>query len=322
MEEKSVKEEASTEYMSPSRGHRMVTGLMLIGLCAVVVYALMQHRSLKQLAASRDELAAQLSLEHAQIQSLSQKLLAAQSVPAAAPAPQPAVSSAEPQAPIAQPKKVQSPPRKHLAMARAHRSQDPWRKQMQSQLSQQQTELADQQRMLQATQDSVQKTRADLESNLESTRDDLNGSIAKNHEELVGLERKGERNYYEFNLQKSKEFTREGPMSISVRKSNDKHKYCDLAMLVNDSEVSKKHVNLYEPVLFYPEGFSQPLQLVINSIGKDAVRGYVSEPKYKSPETAASAAAPGGSVGGNSSQTANSSSSEAAALKHRPATQE
>src|SRR5271157_386059 len=90
MEEKPVKEEASIEYMSPGRGYRIVTGLVLVGLCAVLVYALVEHRSLKQLTASRDELAAELNLEHAQIQSLSQKLLAAQSVPAPAAAATPA----------------------------------------------------------------------------------------------------------------------------------------------------------------------------------------------------------------------------------------
>ena len=247
MEEKPVKEEQPIEYVPPSRGNRVVTAFLLVGLCAILVYALVEHRSLKQLIASRDELVAEVNLEHAQIQSLSQKLLAAESVPAAtpAPAPQPAVNPAEQQAPIAQASKVQSHARKHVAVARAHRAEDPWRKQMQSRLTQQQNELAEQQRMIQQTQDSVQKTRTDLENNLESTRDNLNGSIARNHEELVALERKGERNYYEFNLQKSKEFAKKGPMSISLRKSNDKHKYCDLVMIVNDSEVSKKHVNLY-----------------------------------------------------------------------------
>jgi len=164
----------------------------------------------------------------------------------------------------------------------------------------------------------VKKTRADLESNLQSTRDDLNGSIAKNHDELVALERKGERNFYEFDIQKSKQFQREGPMSISLRKSNSKHKYCDLVLIVNDSEVSKKHVDLYEPILFNPEGYSQPLQVVINAIGKDDVRGYVSEPKYKPSELAAGAS----STGGAAAQTATSSSTESATLKRRPATQQ
>ena len=105
----------------------------------------------------------------------------------------------------------------------------------------------------------------------------------------MALEKKGERHYSEFSLQKSKQFQKAGPISISLRKSNTKHEYCDLVMMVNDSEVSKKHVDLYEPVLFYPEGFSQPLEVVINSIGKDAARGYISEPKYKSSELAARA---------------------------------
>jgi hypothetical protein len=111
-------------------------------------------------------------------------------------------------------------------------------------------------------------------------------------------------------------------MSISLRKSNTKHDYCDLAMIVNDSEVSKKHVNLYEPVLFYPEGFSQPLQVVINSIGKDDARGYISEPKYKPSELAASASTSGGTGPGSAGQTARNSSTEGPTLKRRPETQE
>jgi hypothetical protein len=324
METRPPKEEEPIEYYPPIRGHKIVTGLLLVALCALLAYAIVEHRTLKQLASSRDELTAELNQEHAQIQTLSRKLLAVESTPAPAPtpAPQPSVNSAtEEQVPIAHPSRVQSQTRRHV-VARAHRTEDPWRKQIQSQLTEQQRLIARDQQMIQETQDSVQKTRADLESNLQSTRDDLNGSIAKNHQELVALERKGERNFYEFNLQRSKQFQREGPMSISLRKSNDKHKYCDLVMIVNDSEVSKKHVNLYEPVLFYPEGYSQPLQLVINSIGKDAARGYVSEPKYKSSEMATSATSPGATAAGPAAQTASGSSPEATTLKRRPATQE
>jgi hypothetical protein len=323
MEEKPTKEEESVEYLPPNRGQKFATGLMLVGLCAVLAYAFMEHRTVKQLIASRDELSAELGQERGQVQTLAQKLLAAESVPAPAPAAPPSLHSATPgQAPVVQPSRVQRHPRRHTAVARAHRAEDPWRKQVQSQLTEQQKQIAEQQRMLQNTQDSVQKTRADMESNLQSTRDDLNGSIAKNHEELVALERKGERSFYEFNIQKSKQFQREGPMSISLRKSNEKHKYCDLVLIVNDSEMSKKHVDLYEPVLFYPEGYSQPLQLVINSIGKDAARGYVSEPKYKSSELATSAPTSTGTAVGAAGPTPANSSTEAATLKRRPATQQ
>ena len=325
MEEKPPKVEEPFEYSPPNRGQKIVTGLMLVALCAVLVYAVAERHSLKQLTASQEELRAELNQEHARVQTLTQKLLAAESTPppAAAPAPQPSVEPAlGAQAPIAPPARVQSHVRRHTVAARAHRAEDPWRNKIQSQLNEQQRLIAQDQQKIEETQDSVQKARSDLESNLKSTRDDLSGSIAKNHDELVALERKGERNYYEFNLQRSKEFQKEGPLSVSLRKSNDKHKYCDLVMIVNDSEVSKKHVNLYEPVLFYPEGYTQPLQLVINSVGKDTVRGYVSEPRYRSSETAAGAAPAGATAAAKGAETAAGSSGESATLKHRPATQD
>jgi hypothetical protein len=242
-------------------------------------------------------LSAALNQQRAQVQTLTQKLLSAQSMatPALGPQLAPSLNSATAeQTRNAEPNAVQPHPRRRTAAVRSHHAEDPWRTKIQSQLTEQQRLIAEHQREIDETKDSVNKTRTDLESNLQSTRDDLNGAIAKNHEELVALERKGERNFYEFNLQKSKQFQREGPISISLRKSNDKHKYCDLVMIVNDSEVSKKHVNLYEPVLFYPEGYSQPLQVVINNVGKDAARGYVSEPKYKPTELATSSSPTGG----------------------------
>ena len=42
---------------------------------------------------------------------------------------------------------------------------------------------------------------------LVSTRTELQGSIAKTHDEIVVLQRKGERNYYEFDIDKSKQFS-------------------------------------------------------------------------------------------------------------------
>jgi hypothetical protein len=323
MEEKPIKEEECVEYFSPNRGQKIVTALLSVALCALLTYAFLEHRSVEQLAASRDELSAALNHEQGQIQTLTQKLLAAESAPVPTPAPQPSLTSQrEEQGSIAEPSKVQSHPRRHSAVVRAHGAEEPWRKQIQSQLSEQQKLIAEDQREIQQTKDSVEKTRADLESNLQSTRDDLSGSIAKNHDELVALEKKGERNFYEFDLAKSKQFQREGPMSISLRKSNTKHKYCDLVMIVNDSEISKKHVNLYEPVLFYPEGYSQPLEVVINSIGKDAAHGYVSEPRYKPSELAARASASGGTEPKSAGQAARNSSTEGPSLERRPETKQ
>jgi hypothetical protein len=148
-------------------------------------------------------------------------------------------------------------------------------------LKQIQSQLEDQQKQLKDTQDQIAQTRSDLEGNLSSTRDELNGSIAKTHEELVALERRGERNYFEFDLTKAKQFQHAGPLMLSLRKTDVKHKNFDLAMIVDDNQLSKKHVNLYEPVWTHTGDDAQPVQVVVNKIDKNHVHGYVSEPKYR-----------------------------------------
>jgi hypothetical protein len=154
-----------------------------------------------------------------------------------------------------------------------------------------QSQLAEQQKQLKDTQDLVAKNRADLEGNISSTRDELNGSIAKTHEELVVLEKRGERNYTEFDLMKAKQFQRVGPVTLSLRKADTKHKSYDIEMIVDDNQMSKKKVNLYEPIWIHTENDSQPVQIVVNRIDKNLIHGYVSAPKYKPSELATSGAA-------------------------------
>jgi uncharacterized coiled-coil protein SlyX len=148
-------------------------------------------------------------------------------------------------------------------------------------------QLDDEEKQLKATQDEVAKNRADLEGSISSTRDELNGSIAKTHEELMALEKRGERNYFEFDLTKSKDFQRIGPLTLSLRKADTKHKNYDLAMVVDDNELSKKKVNLYEPIWIHTETGGESVQVVVNKIGKNVVHGYVNAPKYKQSELAA-----------------------------------
>ncbi len=117
-----------------------------------------------------------------------------------------------------------------------------------------QTRIDDQQKQLKETQDEVAKNRTDLEGNLSSTRDELNGSIAKTHEELVALAKRGERSFFEFDLTKSKQFQRVGPLTL---------------------------------IWIHTENESQPVQVVVNRVDKNLVHGYVSAPKYKPSELAA-----------------------------------
>lgn len=187
-------------------------------------------------------------------------------------------------APTAAPAPAAAPARKHVPSkhitAKRYAPVDKRYAQLQAQLDAQQKQLKE-------TQEEVAKNRADLEGSITSTRDELSGAIAKTHEELVALEKRGERSYFEFDLSKSKQFQRVGPMTLSLRKTDTKHKSYDLAMIVDDNELSKKKVNLYEPIWIHTESGGQPVQIVVNRIDKNLVHGYVSAPKYKQSELAA-----------------------------------
>lgn len=158
----------------------------------------------------------------------------------------------------------------------------------------------------------IDSTRQDLAS----ARTELQGSIARTHDEVVVLQRKGERNFSEFDISKSKQFQRGGPIGIRLRKANTKRQYADLELMVEDVTLTKKHVNLLEPVMFYASDTGQPIELVINSISKDHIRGYVSQPKYRRSELAAMSA---NTSSGNAAATDSASSS--AAVASNPAAQ-
>src|SRR5205823_4841427 len=155
-----------------------------------------------------------------------------------------------------------------------------------------QAQLEEQQKQLKETQDLVAKNRTDLETGLSSTKDELNGSIAKTHDDLVVLQRRGERDYFEFDLSKSKQFQRFGPLTLSLRRTDAKHMNYDLMMVVDDNQLNKKRVNLYEPIWINAESSGQPVQIVVNKIGRNEVHGYISAPKYKESELAAASASP------------------------------
>lgn len=180
--------------------------------------------------------------------------------------------------------------------ANAKRTTAKRRPQVDKKYAQLAAQLTEQQKQLKETQDEVAKNRSDLETSLSATRDDLNGSIARTHDELVALEKKGERSYFEFDLSKSKQFSRVGPLTLSLRKADSKHKNYNLAMIVDDDQMQKKNVNLFEPIWIHTENESQPVQIVVNKIGKDFVHGYVSAPRYKPSELNTSGSAAGATV--------------------------
>ena len=169
---------------------------------------------------------------------------------------------------------------------------DPRLDRLQGQLTETQKQLASTREELAAAREQSGKDKEELDGKINSTRDDLNGSIARTHDDVVALQKRGELNVYEFKLAKSREMHRIGPLNISLRGANAKHKTYDLAMVVDDNELNKKHVNLYEPVWITLGDRPQPVQLVVNHVEKNEIEGYVSEPKYRKSELLANTGQP------------------------------
>ena len=139
-------------------------------------------------------------------------------------------------------------------------------------------------RKLQSQIDAQNKALDETRGDLALTTGELTGSIAHTHDELVLLQKKGERNYTEFDVSKSKQFDHKGPFGIRLKKADMKHQFADLELIVDDRKLSQKHVNLYQPVMFYTPDSPQPVEVVINSINKDHIHGYISASKYRQSE--------------------------------------
>jgi hypothetical protein len=209
-------------------------------------------------------------------------------------------------------------PRPSRAERGVHRTRRAPRRAEDSRWTRMQAELARHQQEIDSTHQEIAQTRADMQGQLSSARDELGGSIARNHDQLVALQKQGQRLFYEYNLEKSKHFQRAGPIGIALRKANTRHQYCDLNLIVDDRIITKKHVNLYEPVVFYPDGYAQALEVVIYQIGKNRASGYVSVPKYSQADLRAGATPePATPPGAQTPQTPQGSA--AASLQHRPA---
>lgn len=280
------------EYSTvPPKHIAAIAGLLVLG-GTLGGYAIHEHHQAQALAAKNEQTTAALTQTQHELSDLASKVnvLVARSE---APAPPPAA------APAGTPG--------HSSAPRVRR-EDPRFKKLQAQLD--------------AQGKAIEETRGDIaltQGDLVNTRSELSGSIAHTHDELVVLQKKGERNYFEFDLNKSKQFEHKGPFGIKLKKANVKHQYADLELIVDDRNLSQKHVNLYQPVMFYTPDSPQPVEVVINNISDKHIHGYISASKYRQSELASMSNAPADSTG-NADQAATPSSDQtAAASSERPA---
>ena len=275
--------------MSSPRGRVLGGGLVLLVLLLIgtSAYAIVdltrEHRHAQELTVANQGLNDSLVQLRSQLQSVSARLNSLTTTPPPIP---PAATAPATRVPTQKRRRAAVAP----SVVRTTVADPRWQ--------QMQGRLADQQKEIASTRQELARARQDLEQKLGSTRDDLSGSIARTHDELTALEKRGQRNYYEFRLDKSKQFHPVGSLSLSVRKVDFKHKYYDLVMVVDDRQLEKKHVNLYEPLLLTLTDRPQPIELVVNEIDNNQVKGYVSEPKYKSAELAGTSGTASGNDAG------------------------
>jgi hypothetical protein len=131
----------------------------------------------------------------------------------------------------------------------------------------------------------LDQTKANLDgvaAKLDKTVGDLgeqSGIIAKNHEELLDLKRKGERDYAEFDLKKTKDFTRVSDVSLKLTKTDANRQKYTVSVMVADKRLEKRDKTALEPVQLYMPGGHKLVEIVVWDVNKDHITGYVSSPK-------------------------------------------
>ncbi|MGC1483516.1 MAG: hypothetical protein WA789_06980 [Candidatus Acidiferrum sp.] len=165
------------------------------------------------------------------------------------------------------------------------------KKESQDQIGAVATEVGGAKKDIEATKSDLEVTKGKLER---VTGDEgvMSGLIARNHDDLEELKRRGDRNYYEFSLTKSKHGQKVGPIQLTLTKTDPKKSRYTLTVLVDDRNIEKKDKTAGEPVQFYVKGASRmsPYEIVVFDVSKNQATGYLSTPKDASATPAAAAA--------------------------------
>ncbi|MEX2299653.1 MAG: hypothetical protein WD733_01880 [Bryobacterales bacterium] len=146
---------------------------------------------------------------------------------------------------------------------------------------------------VEGVQTEVEKNREEIErtiKELTTVRGDLgvqSGLIATNAKEVDALRQLGERNYFEFDLGKTKQPQRVGPITLRLRRADLKRNRFTVDLWADDKQIEKKDKTLLEPVQFYLQGSRMPYELVVNELAKDHIKGYLSTPKVAERRAAA-----------------------------------
>jgi hypothetical protein len=131
-----------------------------------------------------------------------------------------------------------------------------------------------------ATQSQLDGTTADLKR-VVGDMGVMSGLIATNAKDLDALRALGERNYFEFDLNKAQSSKKVGDITLTLRKADIKRNRYTVDVLADDRHLEKKDKTVNEPVQLYVGGNGQPYEIVVNRVKKDEISGYLATPKMK-----------------------------------------
>jgi DNA-binding protein YbaB len=103
--------------------------------------------------------------------------------------------------------------------------------------------------------------------------------IATSHDELEMLKHRGDRDYFEFTLHKDKTPTHLSIVSLQLKKTDPKKSKFTLYVLAEDKKIEKKDRTINEPLQFYTGRDRALFEVVVNTVDKNTVTGYLSTPK-------------------------------------------
>ena len=131
----------------------------------------------------------------------------------------------------------------------------------------------------------VASTRSDLEATkarLETVKGDMgvmSGLVATTRDDLEVLKHRGDRNYYEFTLDRGKRPTPVSTVSLQLKKTDAKRGKFTLNVMADDRTIEKKDRNVNEPIQFYTGRGRMLYELVVWTVDKNKITGYLSTPK-------------------------------------------
>ena len=129
-------------------------------------------------------------------------------------------------------------------------------------------------------------------NSVQMARSEMGTLIARNHDEIDQLRRIGQRDYFEFTVQRKGGATKVGSIQLVLKDTNPRKNQYTINVLADDNSFEKKNRSVNEPIFFYTGGTRSALELVVNKVTKTSATGYLS--MLKGATTASASAATSG----------------------------